>query len=371
MTDSDKISKAVTSITANHPLYKDIWICDESWVRIVNMHFKDMKDIKNMRDIIKRRLNRVAGAFDEFNVQNIYMTKFQTNCPYETNKRRPVSYYYYFGTGREGFTQGCPFSPLFAGLVLTNILEKINNELLQRASNRLNKNNKGDDEKGGQPLIMAYVDDTNCLIPLQDVLFFLKRFEHYGIPLGAIMNTDKTRIMTSTSGESILSKLTNNNEHTLEQELREAISKYSTNNSEMHEEVNGLRVLGSPIGSIAFQQQFIKDYFTQAKTDATNLLNGLDDDQTILQLYRQCTSHRLNHLFPSDVHAYANSSQCQPENWHKWDSPTARAFDLLNEEVILAITQKEKLQPHLIYLTKSRIYDIPFSTITKWFLTIG
>ena len=73
MTDIDKISKAVTSITANHPLYKDIWICDESWVRIVNMHFKDLKDIKNMRDIIKRWLNMVAGAFDEFNVQNIYM----------------------------------------------------------------------------------------------------------------------------------------------------------------------------------------------------------------------------------------------------------------------------------------------------------
>ena len=99
MTDIDKISKAVTSITANHPLYKDIWICDESWVRIVNMHFKDLKDIKNMRDIIKKRLNKAAGAFDEFNAQNIYVTKFQTNCPYETNKRRPVSYYY-FGTGR-------------------------------------------------------------------------------------------------------------------------------------------------------------------------------------------------------------------------------------------------------------------------------
>ena len=36
----------------------------------------------------------------------------------------------------------------------------------------------------------------------------------------------------------------------------------------MHEEVNGLRVLGSPIGSLSFQRQFITDYLSQANQDA-------------------------------------------------------------------------------------------------------
>ena len=94
-----------------------------------------------------------------------------------------------------------------------------------------------------------------------------------------------------------------------------------------------------------------RNKYGQVNPSSTITTQGLDDDQTILQLYRQCTSQRLNHLFPSDVHAFADSSHCQPDNWHKWDSPTARAFDRLNEEVITAITQKEKLQEHSIYLT--------------------
>ena len=84
----------------------------------------------------------------------------------------------------------------------------------------------------------------------------------------------------------------------------------------MHEEVNCLRVLGSPIGSLSFQRQFITDYLSQAKQDAIKLLAGLDDEQTILQLYRQCTTQRLNHLFPADVYAYANESNCTEQQWH-------------------------------------------------------
>ncbi len=113
------------------------------------------------------------------------------------------------------------------------------------------------------------------------------------------MNTDKARIMTTTSGHSIL------NAHLqysciVGQDLKEVISLYSANNSEMYEETNGLRILGSP----TFQQDFITDYLQKLETDATNLLEGFDDDQTIIQLYRQCTSQRLNHLFPVDVYAF-------------------------------------------------------------------
>eukprot|EP00985_Skeletonema_marinoi_P001259 scaffold512_cov162-Skeletonema_marinoi.AAC.1 len=158
---------------------------------------------------------------------------------------------------------------------------------------------------------MAYVVDTNCLLPIEDVQFFLQRFKHYGVPLGAVMNTDKTRIMTSTSSQSILPKLLHyqpNNGLS----LTDAIAKYSNKNSQMHEEINGLCVLGSPIGSDSYQSTFIEEHLSKAKQDAANLLGGLEDDQTNLQLYRQCTTQRLNHLFPADVYAHANNSTCQP-----------------------------------------------------------
>ena len=114
------------------------------------------------------------------------------------------------------------------------------------------------------------------------------------------MNTDKTRIMTTTTGRSVLDAHIQHN-HTVGLELKEAITTYSTKNSKMYEETNGLRILGSPVGSITFQKAFIADYLQKLKTDASNLLDKLEDDQTIIQLYRQCTSQRLNHLFPADA----------------------------------------------------------------------
>ena len=54
---------------------------------------------------------------------------------------------------------------------------------------------------------MAYVDDVNCLLPIQDVKPFLDSFKRHGEPLGAVMNTGKTRILTSTHNTSTVAKL--------------------------------------------------------------------------------------------------------------------------------------------------------------------
>eukprot|EP00984_Skeletonema_dohrnii_P016248 scaffold7173_cov81-Skeletonema_dohrnii-CCMP3373.AAC.1 len=305
-------------------------------------------DIRNMFNAVSRHKLREIIAHEFPHLQKFTDSLYQD---YHTAMFKNSENEWEQFTVEEGFTQGCPLSPIFAGIiVLTHILKQIDKELQQRAATRLSQNNAGDDGNGGLPIIMAYVDDTNCLLPIEDVNFFLERFEHYGVPLGAVMNTDKTRIMTSTSGQSILPQL-------LQQQpinsatLTNAITKYSNKNSQMHEEVNGLRVLGSPIGSDDFQAKFIEDYLSNAQQDAANLLCGLEDDQTILQLYRQCTTQRLNHLFPADVYAHATNSNCPPSRWHQWDSPTTKAFDELNKNVILAITQKETMPIHSQLLT--------------------
>jgi hypothetical protein len=54
---------------------------------------------------------------------------------------------------------------------------------------------------------LAYVDDVNAVLYHQDVDFFLRRFKVLGKPLGAILNTEKTRIMTSTTGTSLVERL--------------------------------------------------------------------------------------------------------------------------------------------------------------------
>lgn len=49
---------------------------------------------------------------------------------------------------------------------------------------------------------MGYVDDVNILLHHVDVKFFVDCFVELATPLGARLNTLKTRIMTSTNGES-------------------------------------------------------------------------------------------------------------------------------------------------------------------------
>ena len=46
---------------------------------------------------------------------------------------------------REGFSQGCPASPLFVALVLNYILNKVNNNLISLATTRMRDNKSLDD----------------------------------------------------------------------------------------------------------------------------------------------------------------------------------------------------------------------------------
>ena len=121
-------------------------------------------------------------------------------------------------------------SPIFAAIVLGSILIKIEKELHERAKQRLQSNTPLDDEKGGLPIIMSYVDDVNCLLPLEDVEFFLKKFNEYGRKYGAIMNSEKTRILTSTTGDSIIKLLQHDDKpesSLIAEGLHRAITKYS------------------------------------------------------------------------------------------------------------------------------------------------
>jgi len=157
-------------------------------------------------------------------------------------------------------------------------------------------------------LLLAYVDDVNCVLPLKDVSLFLESFRRHGEKLGAVMNREKTRILTSTSNVKVTKRLRDRNapgDEELAAELEATIETFSNKKVDgklvAHEVTDGLRVLGVPIGNPDYCRKFMAEKLDQAKLHAAKLLSGLESDQTKLQLYKSCIAHKLTHLFASDV----------------------------------------------------------------------
>ena len=252
---------------------------------------------------------------------------------------------------QEGFSQGCPASPIFAAIVLNEILSVIQKELDSRAMSRLANGDAGDDGKGTLGLILAYVDDTNSMLHHEDVDFFLRRFVELGRPLGADLNIEKTRILTSTSGAKLTETLIKHDDMHMVMRgkmLEGAISTYSTkivDGTRLPVEVtDGLRVLGAPIGSQHFCHDFLLKMMAKATEDSQKLLDSLEDSQTILRLYSMCTVHKLTHLFSSDV---LNAPvENLPPFYYLWESDLANKFSDMTENLICSLTNQHSLPPH-------------------------
>ena len=252
----------------------------------------------------------------------------------------------------EGFSQGCPASPVFAALVLNTIIRKIYPELEARARQRLANGDKGDDGLGGLAILMAYVDDVNSVIYHDDIEFFLRRFTELATPLGAVLNTDKTRILTSTTGTPLTETLRNTGElhHMCRGEtLKRTISQYSTKKNDdgsrsAVEVTDGLRVLGTPIGSINFCSTFLQSALDRARLDSTKLLNNLEDLQTILRIYSTCTAHKITHLFGCDV--YNTDFDDLPNAFYLWNSNLTTQFNDMTSSLIANVVNTTTLPPH-------------------------
>ena len=106
-------------------------------------------------------------------------------------------------TEEEGFSQGCPLSPLFAALVPSILLKEINPDLLARTSARpADHSHPGDDNRGSLSQTTSHVDDTKALLPHRDLSWFLSRFAELGKPLGIFLDLRKTQMLTSATSAS-------------------------------------------------------------------------------------------------------------------------------------------------------------------------
>jgi len=199
---------------------------------------------------------------------------------------------------------------------------------------------------------MTYVDDVNCLLPLEDVKEFTEKFSSIGTKLGANPNTSKTQILTSTHGKCVVDQLLASSILGIKRigaSLQRTITNYSAKASRQRED--GLRILGVPIGSQIFCQDFIANQVKKMEYDLENILEGLEDLQNQLQLFKTCTSHKMTHLFAADV-LYHNKL---PQNWHLWDSPTTNSITHIYSNFIAKLSNRSLIPTHALLISSISI----------------
>jgi hypothetical protein len=170
-------------------------------------------DIKNMFNSVSRqKLRHIVGEdFPDLLpfVDMLYANKDQSMVKLEDGSWETIDV-------EEGFAQGCPLSPVFAGIVLNHILRKLDRLMMQRAEDRhrqcLQQGLSSDDNQGGIPIVMGYMDDINAIVHAKDAAFFMYHFKCLGLPLGAIPNQEKNRVMTSTNGQKLTDLLRESND---------------------------------------------------------------------------------------------------------------------------------------------------------------
>jgi hypothetical protein len=69
---------------------------------------------------------------------------------------------------KEGISQGCPLSPIFAFLIVANLFQPLDIELCKRTTTHLLNSNPGIDGLGGTTHLLGYVDDDSACIQLID-----------------------------------------------------------------------------------------------------------------------------------------------------------------------------------------------------------
>ena len=230
----------------------------------------------------------------------------------------------------EGFPQGCPLSPLFSCLVLLALTNQLNKEQAKRASTRKQSGDIGDDNKGGVAHTASIMDDTSVCLPHCDLPWFLSRFQELGAPLGIILNHSKTKILTTTTGNTACDTLPRR----AQQKVQEALSFLCPEEPERAEITTGVRFLGQPIGSHVFAKQYIRERLDKL-VDTMDRISQLQNLQTQHTLYKFSLVASIMHLLPSDI-TLANPAGDQRSTM--WDSDTTRRTDKLTARFLARLT---------------------------------
>jgi hypothetical protein len=159
----------------------------------------------------------------------------------------------------------------------------------------------------------SYLDDTNILLPYQDLNWFIHAFAERGAPLGIYLNHTKTKILTSLTP---VSPICNSNiSITDAQNLCEALTNLGPNS----ELLEGTRFSGQPLGNNAFAARFFVAKASEYASALSRILNRLHDTQTQCTLHKNCAQATIPHLLASDI--YQHIDLTASPLLQTWDSP--------------------------------------------------
>jgi hypothetical protein len=227
----------------------------------------------------------------------------------------------------EGFTQGCPLSGAFADIVLTQVLQPLNQQLQQRIRLR--------SPTAIPPTTLSYHDDTSIVLPYPDLEWFITQFQALGNPLGICLNLSKTQLLTSlTSDPPTLS--TEDQHHRLHflQLLGTKVEHYQ-----------GLRLLGQPIGSRSFATTYIAEQAANLHHIITQqLFHRIHNHQTQLAILKYCALPSIFHLLAT--HLYHSHHDSLPTTIFHWDSDITLSLRITIHHALALITQQTTLPQH-------------------------
>jgi len=257
---------------------------------LVNM-FNTISMVK-ARDLIYEHFPHLLPLFDVLYYQ-------PSKCWY----RNPAGEREFF-LRQEGSSQGCPFAAFLACLVLHEVLSPISKELSKRAATRKSNDDPGDDGLGSNAILMSYIDDCTLSLHYVDLLYFIEKFNEIGHPLGCKLKEQKCQVLTSTTNISPLPYLSANHAAS----LTKVLTQYCGGTAK-GEALNGVRILGAPIGNSAFVTQY-QNKTIQKLTSAVSTLHTLISDSHIATaLFKFSLQHYTSHLLLTDMLHNKTTSQ--------------------------------------------------------------
>jgi hypothetical protein len=213
----------------------------------------------------------------------------------------------------------------------------------------LTSGDPSNDGYGGITHLLSYVDDTSTCIYLPDLEFFCNTLKTNGAALGCFINMAKTRILTSCNGTSPLPLISASNPE-LGLSIANMIATFSTTPHPTDtttpaipvELTHGFRLLGHPVGSATFANEFFIKCISVVNKCIISLNNSISDQQTKLRLFTQCIIQKIPHLLSSDVLYHLPTNNPNPP-WEEWNGPLTRATDKILQSFLQTLLNVQHL----------------------------
>ena len=150
------------------------------------------------------------------------------------------------------------------------------------------KENKHRNHFQTEPSTSSLADDTNLLLTLQDVAWFIKRFDELGKPLGIKLNPKKTQPLIGPRARSSTHQ-------------KEILKHVETIPQPKNILTDGCKLLGQAIGTHTCVTNYVQQQATKCRATVSRITTRLLDRQTMSSICRRCAQPAAAHLMGTDA----------------------------------------------------------------------